>query len=328
MNAAVARLHGMGDVRVAEEPVASPVPGESLVRVEAVGICGSDLHWYDEGGIGDAKLGSPLVIGHEFAGVVEGGPLDGRRVAVDPALHCGHCDRCLEGHQNLCANVVFAGHGSCDGGLREYLSWPTESLHPLPDSMDGVAGAMLEPLGVAIHALDLGHVHLGADVAVVGCGPIGLMLVEVARAAGARVALAVDPLPHRRAAAERAGAEVVVAPEDVPERIAVDVAFEVAGTDAAVEVAMRVSRAGARAVLVGIPSDDRTSFGAGLARRKGLTIVMARRMNAVYPRAIRLVERGLVDVDWLTTDRYPLDRVSEALAAASARTGLKVMVEP
>lgn len=328
MNAAVARLHGMGDVRVAEEPVASPGPGESLVRVEAVGICGSDLHWYDEGGIGDAKLGSPLVIGHEFAGVVEGGPLDGRRVAVDPALHCGHCDRCVEGHQNLCANVVFAGHGSCDGGLREYLSWPTESLHPLPDSMDGIAGAMLEPLGVAIHALDLGHVHLGADVAVVGCGPIGLMLVEVARAAGARVALAVDPLPHRRAAAERAGAEVVVAPTEVPEDIAVDVAFEVAGTDPAVEVSMRAARAGARVVLVGIPSDDRTSFGAGLARRKGLTIVMARRMNAVYPRAIRLVDRGLVDVDWLTTDRYPLDRVGEAFAAASARTGLKVMVQP
>jgi L-iditol 2-dehydrogenase len=325
---AVARLHGMGDLRVADEPRPSPGAGESLVRVEAVGICGSDLHWYDEGGIGDAKLADPLVIGHEFAGVVEGGPLDGRRVAVDPALHCGHCERCLEGHQNLCANVVFAGHGSCDGGLREYLSWPTESLHPLPESMDSVAGAMLEPLGVAIHALDLGHVHLGDDVAVAGCGPIGLLLIDVARAAGARVAVAVDPLPHRRAAAERAGAELVVAPEDVPAGLAVDVAFEVAGTDGAVEVAMQVARAGARVVLVGIPSDDRTSFGAGLARRKGLTIVMARRMNAVYPRAIRLVERGLVDVDSLTTHRYPLADVGEAFAVAAARTGLKVMVQP
>jgi L-iditol 2-dehydrogenase len=325
---AVSRLHGAGDIRVADEPMPAPGPGESLVRVEAVGICGSDLHWFEEGGIGDARLASPLVIGHEFAGVVEGGPLDGRRVAVDPALHCGHCDRCLEGHQNLCANVIFAGHGSTDGGLREYLTWPTEALHPLPDSMDGAAGAMLEPLGVAIFALDLGHVHLGADVAVVGCGPIGLLLVAVARAAGARVVLAVDPLPHRRAAAERAGAEVVVAPEDVPSGTAVDVAFEVAGNDAAVEVAMRAARAGARVVLVGIPSDDRTSFAAGLARRKGLTIVMARRMNAVYPRAIQLVERGLVDVDSLTTHRYPLAQVGEAFAVAAARTGLKVMVEP
>ena len=234
---AAARIHGTGDVRVADEPVRAPGAGESLVRVEAVGICGSDLHWYEEGGIGDARLEHPLVVGHEFAGVVEGGPLDGRRVAVDPALPCGRCARCLEGHHNLCPNVVFAGHGSCDGGLREYLSWPTEALHPLPASMDGVTGAMLEPLGVAIHALDLGHVHLGADVAVVGCGPIGLLIVAVARAAGARVALAVDPLAHRRAAAERAGAQLVVAPEDMPPAAEVDVAFEAAGNDAAVDVA-------------------------------------------------------------------------------------------
>ena len=326
--AAVVRLHGAGDLRVADEPVPAVGAGESLVRVEAVGICGSDLHWFEEGGIGDAQLASPLVIGHEFAGIVEGGPLDGRRVAVDPALHCGHCERCLEGNQNLCPNVVFAGHGSCDGGLRRYLSWPTEALYELPDSMDGTDGAILEPLGVAVHALDLGHVHLGAEVAVVGCGPIGLLLVQVARAAGARVVLAVDPLAHRREAAERAGAEQVVAPEDRPAGIAVDVAFEVAGTDGAVDVAMQVARAGARVVLAGIPSDDRTSFGAGLARRKGLTIVMVRRMNAVYPRAIGLVERGVVDVGWLTTHRYPLAEVGEAFAVAAARTGLKVVVEP
>ena len=298
------------------------------MRVEAVGICGSDLHWFEDGGIGDAQIGSPLVVGHEFAGVVEGGALDGRRVAVDPALHCGHCDRCLEGNQNLCVNIVFAGHGSCDGGLRRYLTWPTEALHPLPETMDGVAGAMLEPLGVAIHALDLGHVHLGSDVAVVGCGPIGLLMIEVARAAGARVVLAVDPLPHRREAAERAGAERVLAPEDVPDDVGVDVAFEVAGTDPAVDTSMQVARAGARVVLVGIPSDDRTSFGASLARRKGLTIVMARRMNSVYPRAIRLVDRGLVDVDWLTSHRFPLAQAGEAFAVAAARTGLKVVVEP
>jgi L-iditol 2-dehydrogenase len=323
-----ARLHATGDVRVADEPVRAPGPEESLVRVEAVGLCGSDLHWYEEGGIGDAQLTSPLVVGHEFAGVVEGGPLDGRRVAVDPALHCGHCARCLEGHQNLCANVVFAGHGSCDGGLREYLSWPTAALHPLPDTLDGAAGAMLEPLGVAIFSADLGHVRLGSDVAVIGCGPIGLLIIQVARAAGARVVLAADPLPHRRAAAERAGAALVAAPEDVAGQVDADVAFEAAGSDAAVDVAMQVARAGARVVLAGIPDDDRTSFRASLARRKGLTIVMVRRMNAVYPRAIRLVERGLVDVDGLVTHRYPLDRVDEAFRVAAARTGLKVLVEP
>ena len=155
---AVARLHGTGDVRVADEPVRAPEPGESLVRVEAIGVCGSDLHWFEEGGIGDARLTRPVVPGHEFAGVVEGGPLDGRRVAVDPALPCGVCARCREGHRNLCPNVVFAGHGDCDGGMQQYLCWPTAALHPLPDGFDGATGAMLEPLGVAIHAHDLGHV--------------------------------------------------------------------------------------------------------------------------------------------------------------------------
>jgi L-iditol 2-dehydrogenase len=325
--ATAARLHGLGDLRVGDEPVPEPGAGESLVRVEAVGICGSDLHWFEEGGIGDARLTDPVVPGHEFAGVVEGGPLDGRRVAVDPALPCGVCARCLEGHRNLCPQVVFAGHGDCDGGLREYLSWPTTALHPLPDSMDGVTGALLEPLGVAIHAFDLGHVHLGDDVAVVGCGPIGLLIAQVARAAGARIALAVDPLEHRRAAAEAAGAELVAAPEDVPS-LEVDVAFEAAGTDAGVDLAMRATRPGGRLVLAGIPGDDRTSFSAGLARRRGLTIVLVRRMGEVYPRAIQLVERGAVDVGSLVTDRYPLAEAAEAFASAVTRSGLKVVVEP
>jgi L-iditol 2-dehydrogenase len=326
--AAAARLHGLGDLRVADEPMPEPGPGESLVRVEAVGVCGSDLHWFEEGGIGDARLTDPVVPGHEFAGVVEGGPLDGRRVAVDPALPCGACARCLEGHRNLCPTVVFAGHGDCDGGLREYLSWPTSALHPLPEAMDGETGALLEPLGVAIHSVDLGHVRLGADVAVVGCGPIGLLIAQVARAAGARIALAVDPLEHRRDAAERAGAELVAAPGDVPESLTVDVAFEAGGTDAAVDLAMRATRPGGRLVLAGIPGDDRTSFSAGLARRRGLTIVLVRRMGEVYPRAIQLVERGAVDLEGLVTHRYPLAEAGEAFTIAAARAGLKVVVEP
>jgi L-iditol 2-dehydrogenase len=326
--AAVARLHGTGDVRVADEPVPEPGPGESLVRVEAVGLCGSDLHWWEEGGIGDARLTDPVVPGHEFAGVVEGGPLDGRRVAVDPALPCGACARCREGHANLCPEVVFAGHGDCDGGLRQYLSWPTSALHPVPDALDGAAGAMLEPLGVAIFSADLGHVHLGSEVAVIGCGPIGLLIVAVARAAGAAVTLAVDPLEHRRAAALRAGAEHVVAPERLPDAVEADVVFEAAGSDAAMQSALQVARPGARVVLVGIPGDDRTAFSASLARRKGLTLVTVRRMNEVYPRAIRLVERGLVDVGALVTHRYPLARAADAFGTAADRAGLKVLIEP
>jgi L-iditol 2-dehydrogenase len=235
----VARLHGTRDVRVSDEAMPEPQDGESLVRVEAVGICGSDLHWFEEGAIGDARLAQPLVVGHEFAGVVEGGPLAGRRVAVDPAIPCLRCALCLEGHQNLCTEVRFAGHGVHDGGLRQYLAWPTHRLHPLPDSLDGVAGALLEPLGVAIHSFDLGHVGVGDRVGVVGCGPIGLLIAQVCAAAGATVALAVDPLEHRRAAVE---AEAAIEPGDAWEGPEVDVVFEAAGTDEAVDLALHAAR--------------------------------------------------------------------------------------
>jgi L-iditol 2-dehydrogenase len=324
----VARLHGAGDLRVGDEERSEPREGESLVRVEAVGICGSDLHWYEEGGIGDSRLETPLVVGHEFAGVVEDGPLAGRRVAVDPAVPCERCEVCLEGHLNLCPDVRFAGHGRCDGGLQQFLSWPTHRLHPLPEALDGVAGALLEPLGVAIHAVDLGHVKVGARVAIVGCGPIGLLLQQVCRAAGATVALAVDPLEHRRAAAAGAGAEVVVGPDEAGAVEEVDVVLEAAGTDEAVDLSLRAARPGARVVLVGIPAGDHTTFSASVARRKGLTLVLARRMGEVYPRALRLVQAGAVDLEPLVTHRYPLDGTAEAFDVASRRDGLKVIVEP
>jgi len=325
--APVARLHGRHDVRIADEPVPEPGPGESLVRIEAVGLCGSDLHWYEEGGIGDARLDAPLVVGHEFAGVVEGGALDGRRVAVDPALPCYRCEPCLRGDRNLCLSVAFAGHGATDGALRRYLAWPDHALYPLPEGFDGVTGAMLEPLGVALHALDLGHVRIGDSAAVVGCGPIGLLVVQALRAHGARVAAAVDPLEHRRAAAVESGAEAGVAPAEVSG--SVDVVFEVSGSEAAVDAAIALARPGARVVLVGIPDEDRTTFRASVARRKGLSLIVARRMKEdVYPRGIRLVEAGLLDTDRLVSHRFALADTAEAFAVAVARTGLKVVVEP
>ncbi len=331
-----ARLYAVGDVRVGEATRPTAGPGESLVRVTAVGLCGSDLHWFGDGGIGDAQLSKPLVLGHEFGGVAEGGVLDGQRVAVDPALPCGICGRCREGNTNLCPTVRFAGHGTQDGGLRDYVAWPDRLLHPVPATFSDVAVAMLEPLGVAIHAFDLGHPRLGASVAIVGCGPIGLLLLQLARAAGCGPVVVVEPLAHRRLMAVKLGADVGLEPvADLAEALAgaaipdgVDVAFEIAGTDPAVAIAMRLARPGARVVLAGIPAADSTTFPASVARRKGLTIAMARRMKETYPRAIRLVERGLVDVDSIVTNRFALSDASEAFATAAARTGHKTVVVP
>jgi L-iditol 2-dehydrogenase len=330
------RLHAAGELALHDEPAPEVRPGRSQVRVGAVGLCGSDLHWFGEAGIGDATLDRPLVLGHEFAGTVVGGSLDGRLVAVDPAMPCGVCPTCVAGLRNLCPDVVFAGHGMQDGGLQEVVSWPSALLHPLPATLSDEDGAMLEPLGVALHAMDLGHVRAGATVAVHGCGPIGLLLVQLLAVTGGRV-VAVDPLPHRRSAAGDLGADVGLSPDeaDDPQVLAdalqghgADVAFEVAGTDSAVDGALAAARPGGRVVLVGIPDEDRTSFRASVARRKGLTMLLSRRMGEVYPRAIRLVERGLVDVRAVVTHRFDLGDAPGAFAEAAARTGHKVIVRP
>jgi L-iditol 2-dehydrogenase len=324
-----ARLHGVGDVRIHDEDPPTAAAGSSLVRVTAVGLCGSDLHWFTEGAIGDAQLGGrPLVLGHEFAGVVEGGPLDGRRVAVDPAIPDVTCEQCLEGNHNLCLGLKFAGHGSFDGGLREYVAWPDRRLHPIPGSVSDAGGAVLEPLGVALHAFDLGHVKVASSVAVVGCGPIGLLMIQVARASGARHVLAVEPLPHRRAAALSLGADAALTPAEAASAGQVEVVFEAAGTDDAVDTALRLARPGARVVLAGIPDADTTTFPASVARRKGLTLVLVRRMKEMYPRAISLAERGLVDLDAVVSASYSITETGPALAEAAARTGLKVIVRP
>jgi L-iditol 2-dehydrogenase len=327
----VARLYGVGDLRVDEEPILDAPAGHSLVRVTAVGICGSDLHWFAEGGIGDAGLTAPLVLGHECAGVVEQGPLAGRRVAIDPAIPCGVCETCRRGWQNLCPEIRFAGHGVTDGALRDVMAWPDHLLHPLPDGVSDVAGAMLEPLGVALHAVDLGHVRAGGSVAIVGCGPIGLLAVQLVRAVGAATVVAVEPLAHRRRAALGFGADIAMTPEQAHagalEDVRVDVAIEIAGTDDAIAVAMQAAAPGARVVLAGIPDTDRSSFPASVARRKGLTILMSRRMNGTYPRATALVRRGRIEVEPIVTDRFELARADAAFTAAAGRTGLKTVVE-
>ena len=326
------RLHGVGDLRIHDEAIPVAGEGQNLVRVTSVGVCGSDLHWFSEAGIGDAQLKHPLVLGHEFAGVTE----DGQRVAVDPAIPCGNCEFCKEGHPNLCDRLIFAGHDKTDGGLREWIAWSGKSLIPIPDSLSDADGAMLEPLGIAIHGVDLGKIKPGMTVGVFGCGPIGLLIIQMAKVSGAANILATDQLTHRVEAAQRFGAsETYLAGDDsrliqieaATNGRGVDVAFEAAGAQEAVDDAVAAVRPGGKVILAGIPGDDRTSFSASIARRKGLTIKLVRRMKHTYPRAIELVSKGLVDVRSLITHRFPLEEAREAFVVAERREGLKVIVE-
>jgi L-iditol 2-dehydrogenase len=334
----VLRLHGVQDLRLHDELVPNPKAGEVLVQVKAVGICGSDLHWFAEEGIGDARLEKPLVLGHEFAGVVASGPRQGQRVTVDPCITCGKCEFCLQGDPNLCIAHTFAGHGMTDGGLREYLAWPEEFLVPIPDQLTDEDGAMLEPLGVALHTVDLGHLRTGMSVGVFGCGPIGLLAIQLARLSGAVQVVATDRLPHRLEAARAVGADLVLQAESGSHESAailaatkgrgVDVAFEIAGEDDAVETAVAVAKPGGCVILAGIPGEDHTSFTASVARRKGLTLRMVRRMKLTYPRAIRLVEKGLVDVRSIVTACFPIDESLQAFKQANERQGLKIVINP
>ena len=326
------RLHGIGDLRIQDEPAPVPQQGEKLIRIKSVGVCGSDLHWFSEGEIGDAKLERPLVLGHEFAGETE----DGQRVAVDPAIPCGHCEFCERGDPNLCENMIFAGHGQHDGALREWMAWNEKSLFPIPDSISADDGAMLEPLGVAIHSVDLGKIKTGMTVGVFGCGPIGLLIIQMAKLSGAGNIIATDKLAHRAEAAKRFGASHAFLAGDSRElgeiRAAtngrgVDVAFEAAGTQDAVDASVAAVASGGKVILAGIPNDDKTSFSASTARRKGLTLKLVRRMKHTYPRAIELVSKGLVDVRSLVTHRFPLEQASEAFQVAERREGLKVIIE-
>ncbi len=325
------RLHGIGDLQLHEEEVPVAGDGEKLIRVKSVGVCGSDLHWFGEGGIGDAKLERPLVLGHEFAGVTS----DGQRVTVDPAIPCGHCEFCDHGHPNLCSHLIFAGHGETDGAMREWITWSERSLFPIPDSLSDDDGAMLEPLGIAIHSVDLGKLKAGMNVGVFGCGPIGLLIIQMARLSGASNIIATDKLPHRLEAAKALGANQVYFADNnsrlnqilaMTRGYGVDVALDAAGSPDAVNDAFAAVRPGGKVILVGIPSDDKTSFNASLARRKGLTIKLVRRMKHTYPRAIELVSKGLVDVSSIVTHRFPLEQAAEAFRTAQQREGLKIII--
>jgi L-iditol 2-dehydrogenase len=316
------RLHAAGDLRMHEEPVPLPVDGEDLIRVAAVGICGSDLHWFEQGGIGDARLTAPFILGHEFAGTTDAG----LRVAVDPAVACGECELCRAGNPNLCEKVVFAGHGRQDGALREYIAWPRRACFPIPETLNFADGVMLEPLGVALHTVDLAHLKHEMRVAVLGCGPIGLLVLQLVRLFGVRHIFATEVLPHRLEAARALGADECRLVEESAVSLSgiepPDVVFECAGANGAVETAIDILKPGGRILLGGIP-DDRAS----VARRKGITFLLIRRMKHTYPRAIQLVENKRVDVRSLVTHRFPLEKTGEAFEAAVRREGIKVIVE-
>ena len=344
------RLHGPRDLRVEALPHPGPPgPGQALLRVTAVGICGSDLHTYKDARIGDTALAAPLILGHEFAGVVEAvGPdaLDGHfqplepgaRVAVDPAQPCGRCEMCEQGHPNLCRRLHFCGLYPDPGSLCQWMHMPAHTCFPVPDSLSDPEAALLEPLGVAIHAVDLARIRVADSLAILGAGPIGLLILQLAKLSGADPVFVTDKFPWRLKLAERYGGIPISCDQGDPvvEVLAatggrgVDVVLEAAWADHSVQQALEMVRLGGRVVLVGIPEDDRLTVRHSTARRKGLTIRLSRRMKHTYPRAIHLAAQGMVDLAGLISHTVPLEATPAAFAmnAAYQDEVVKVIVLP
>jgi L-iditol 2-dehydrogenase len=343
------RLYGPRDLRVDQvSRPGLPGPGQALLRINAVGICGSDLHSYLDGRIGDTVIQQPLILGHEFGAVVEAvgadaydgnfGPLlPGTRVAVDPAQPCGRCELCEHGHPNLCHRLHFCGSFPDDGSLCEYMLMPAHTCFPLPATIDDAGAALLEPLGIAIHAIDLAKLQVANSVTILGAGCIGLYLLQLARLSGADPVFIVDQFPWRLQVAERYGgtpinfqeADAVQTVLEATAGRGVDVAIEAAWADHSVQWAAEMARLGGRLVLVGIPGSDRVELKHSTIRRKGLTMRAARRMKHTYPRAIHLAEMGMVDLNGIISHRFPLVQTPEAFAlnAAYHDQAVKIVID-
>jgi L-iditol 2-dehydrogenase len=328
-----ARLHGIRDLRLENLLRPTPGPGEVLLEVASVGVCGSDVHYYLEGRIGNQVVTAPIIMGHEFSARVAElgagvGRLDvGQLVAVEPAISCGECEPCQHGHPNLCPGVRFCGTPPVDGVFAEYTVMPARNCFPLPQGFSPAESALLEPLGVAIHAVDLAHLKSGYTVAVLGAGPIGLLIAAVARASGVSAIYMTELLAYRRQFALGYVADAALNPDDtdvVAEIMrltggrGVDVAFEAAGAPETPQQAAAVTCPGGKVIVAGIPADDTMTMNASTIRHKGLTIKLVRRMKHTYPRAISLVQTGMVDVKSLITHTFPLERIAEAFEMVAA----------
>ncbi len=335
MRAAV--LRAAGDVVVEERPTPRPGPGQVLVRVHSVGVCGSDTHYYEHGRIGRFVVDSPLVLGHEASGeVVELGDgvtglAPGQRVSVEPGVPDLICEQCLAGRYNLCPNMVFYATPPVDGAFAEYVVTHQAFAHPVPDTISDDAAALLEPLSVAIWACQKGRVTAGARVLVTGAGPIGLLAVQTALAFGATDVAVSDVNPARLELAGQLGATRLV--DARSERVtdlapAPQVLLECSGFPPAIGEGIRALDRAGRAVLVGMGGDE-VPLPLSVVQERELEVTGTFRYAGTWPTGIALVAAGRVDLDRLVTGSYSLAQAADALTAGRRdEHSVKVVVRP
>ncbi|MGD0478975.1 MAG: alcohol dehydrogenase catalytic domain-containing protein [Terracidiphilus sp.] len=311
--------------RLTEMPIEDPGPGEVQCRVESVGVCGSDLHAYTEGQVGGMPNAYPMVLGHEPAGMIVKtgagvtGLAAGDRGALEPALYCYHCEFCLSGHHNVCANIRFLSNPNYPGFFREFVNLPVSNFAPIPASLSFDAATLAEPLAIALHSVRLASISANETVAVIGAGPIGLLTIAALRAANAGRIWAIEPLAHRRELARAMGADAVLEPQEAVAEIlratgqrGVDCAIDCAAGADTVPQAIRLARNAGRVVLTGIHSTPTFTVDASGMRRKELTLFNVRRSNHETEEALELLQ---AQPNWfapVVTHTRTLDRIDEA----------------
>ena len=305
---------------ITEEPIPRPGPGEALVKIAANGICGSDIHFYHEGRLGNFVVTKPYVPGHEACGVVaEVGqgvaslsPDD--RVVIEPGIPCGRCGVCRGGRYNLCPEVVFLSAPPVNGTFCDYLVIRAESLHAMPEGMSFEQGALVEPAAVAVHAVNRAGIHGGDSAVVLGCGPIGLLTLQAFKAAGGSHVACVDKLRPRLDKALDLGADVATAPDSDDQALVgrADVVFETAGSVAATRMAIGCARPGGVVVQVGWPEENGVPLNIANFLEKELSYFAVHRYANAFPAAISWLAAGRISTAGIVTHRFPLAEVAEA----------------
>jgi len=324
-------LYGPKDIRLAEKPAPNPEAGQVLVEIKFTGICGSDLHYFNHGFCGRFVPKRPFALGHEFSGIVRevGSNVQslsiGDEIAIDPSMPCGSCNHCRSGHYNLCLNMKFFGSASCDphidGSMGEFVAVPSSNCYVLPKGIDLAQASLLEPLSVAMHAVrQVGNIS-GKSVLITGGGPIGQLILRVARAFGAYRVTMSDVNAFARDFALASGANAAINPVDENAWQAnghYDVVIEASGVPSALSNGLEVVRRGGTVVLVGtLP--ELFSLPGNLIMSKELKLFGSFRFAHVFQDAINMVAAGQINLDGIVTDIYGFDDVPIAMEKALAK---------
>ena len=323
----VAIMTDIGKMEYTERPIPAPKDDEVLVKLEYVGICGSDLHYYEAGAIGNFIVKPPFVLGHEPGGVVVEVGKDvthlkvGDRVALEPGKTCGHCEFCREGKYNLCPDVIFFATPPVDGVFQEYVAHEAGLCFKLPDNVSTMEGALIEPLAVGFHAANQGGAHAGQTAVVMGAGCIGLVSMMALKAEGVSRVYVVDVMKSRLEKAMELGADGVINREadavakimELTDGRGCDLVIETAGTEITTRQAINMTKKGATIVLVGYSSSGEMTLPVSTALDKELTFKTVFRYRHIYPMAIDAVASGRVNLKGIVTDVFDFDDLQNAM---------------